>query len=79
MLFLYCAFGLGEFNKLETTVRDKSVCSNQKIFKLAEQKIWEIAVNEKICEKIPLHSAWRNGGAQRGCKGRLWPNCQANI
>jgi hypothetical protein len=55
------------------------VCSNQKIFKLAEQKIWEIAVNEKICEKIPLHSAWRNGGAQRGCKGRLWPNCQANI
>ncbi len=49
---------------METTVRDKSVCNNQKICQFDEQKIWENAANEKIRENIPRQSAWRNGGAQ---------------
>jgi hypothetical protein len=48
----YCAIGLGECNKLESTVRDKSVCNNQKIWQLDGQKIWEIAANEKIRENM---------------------------
>ncbi len=57
-----CAFELGEFNQLGTTVQDKSVCNFQKICQPPKQKIREIAVNEKIRESITIQFARHSGG-----------------